>query len=96
MFLWNQCTLFVSANKKYLYKEFLSNKYVNYENVSAMKRPLLGDLCCLKPATLLKQRLWHRCFSVNVAKFLRTPFLTEHLQRVLLAFLRMRLLFYGS
>ena len=27
-----------------------------------------------KPATLLKKRLWHRCFPVNFAKFLRTPF----------------------
>ena len=25
--------------------------------------------------TLLKKSLWHRCFSVNFAKFLRTPFL---------------------
>ena len=33
----------------------------------------------LRPATLLKNRLWHKCFSVNFAKFLRTPFLTEHL-----------------
>ena len=30
-----------------------------------------------------KQRLWHRCFSVNFAKFLRTPCLTEHLGWVL-------------
>ena len=28
----------------------------------------------LWPATLLKKRLWHRCFPVNVAKFLRTMF----------------------
>ena len=27
-----------------------------------------------RPATLLKKRLWHRCFPVNFAKFLRTPF----------------------
>ena len=25
-------------------------------------------------------KLWHRCFAVNLAKFLRTPFLTEHFQ----------------
>ena len=25
-------------------------------------------------ATLLKKRLWHRCFPVNFTKFLRTPF----------------------
>ena len=27
------------------------------------------------PATLLKKSLWHRCFPVNFATFLRTPFL---------------------
>ena len=31
------------------------------------------------PATLLKKRLWHRCFPVNFVKFIRTPFFTEHL-----------------
>ena len=35
--------------------------------------------CCLRPATLLKKRLWHRCFPVNFVKFLRTPFFIEHL-----------------
>ena len=35
----------------------------------------------LRPETLLKKRLWHRCFSVNFAKFLKTSFLlTEHLR----------------
>ena len=29
----------------------------------------------VRPATLLKKRLWHRSFLVNFAKFLRTPFL---------------------
>ena len=29
----------------------------------------------LRTATLLKKRLWHRCFPVNFVKFLRTPFL---------------------
>ena len=27
----------------------------------------------LRPATLLKKRLWHRCFPVNFVKFLRAP-----------------------
>ena len=35
-------------------------------------------------STLLKKRLWHRCFSVNFAKFRRTPFFTEHLRWLLL------------
>ena len=31
-----------------------------------------------KASTLLKKRRWHRCFSGNFAKFLRTPFLPVH------------------
>ena len=38
----------------------------------------------LRPATLLKKRLWRRCFSVIFVKFLRTPFFTEHLWWLLL------------
>ena len=37
-----------------------------------------------KPATLLKKRLWHRCFSANYAKFLKTPFLQNTSGRLLL------------
>ena len=32
----------------------------------------------------IEKRLWHRCFPVNFTKFLRTPFLTEHLRWLLL------------
>ena len=32
----------------------------------------------LRPATLLKRRVWHRCFPVNFRKFLRTPFFNCH------------------
>ena len=39
---------------------------------------------CCRPATLLKRRLWHRCFPMNLAKFLRTPFCIEHLWWLLL------------
>ena len=30
---------------------------------------------CLRPATLLRKRLWHKCFPVNFVKFLRRSFL---------------------
>ena len=32
----------------------------------------------------LKKRIWHRCFSANFTKFLRTTFLTEHIRWLLL------------
>ena len=35
-------------------------------------------------ASFLKRRLWHRYFPVNFSTFLRTPFLTEHIQWLLL------------
>ena len=40
----------------------------------------------LRSATLLKMRLWHRCFPVNFVKFLRIPYFTEHLRCQLLTF----------
>ena len=70
--------------KKWLY-------FVSFVSVS---RPLCiahfssGCFCLwiskAPPATLLEKRLWHRCFPVNFAKFLRTPFFTEHLWQLLL------------
>ena len=49
---------------------------------------------------LLKKRLWHRCFPVNFAKFLRTPISIEHIWWLLLLiyFCQMSLYFcvYGN
>ena len=52
-------------------------------------------------ATLLKKRLWHRCFPVNFAKFSRTPFLQNTSERLLLIgsdnkYLRFPKLFLGN
>ena len=37
----------------------------------------------LRPAYLLKKRLWHKYFPMNFAKFLRTPLFTDHLRWLL-------------
>ena len=34
-----------------------------------------NNVAGMRPATLLKKRLWHRCFPMNFVTFLRTPFL---------------------
>ena len=44
----------------------------------------------VKPATLLKKRLWYKCFPVNFAKFLRTYFSQNTSGRLLL---KIKLLF---
>ena len=46
----------------------------------------------LRPATLLKKGLWRKCFPVNFAKFLRTPFI-EHLRTTASDFTKNELLY---
>ena len=57
--LWKQC----------------SWKFRKIHRKTPVPESLFNKVVGLKPATLLKKSLWHRCFSVNFAKFLRTPFL---------------------
>ena len=46
----------------------------------------------LRPATLLKKRLWHRCFPENFVKFIRRPFFIEHLWWLHLNFMEVNIL----
>ena len=46
---------------------------------------LFNKVVGLRSANLLKKSLWHRCFPVNSAKFLRTTFFTEHIRWLLLS-----------
>ena len=48
----------------------------------------------LSPTTLLKKRLWHKCFPVNFTKFLRTPFLQNISGRLLLKHVQMTFFFF--
>ena len=45
---------------------------------------LFNKVAGLRSGTLIKTRLWHRCFPVNFAKVLRTSLFTEHLWWLLL------------
>ena len=38
----------------------------------------------LRPATVFKKILWHKCFPVNFVKFSRKPFFSDHLLWLLL------------
>ena len=52
-------------------------KFYLIKRISSIFLSFLAWNRSLMPATLLKKRLWHRCFPVNFAKFLRTPFLQK-------------------
>ena len=62
-------------------KAFLENSQNSQENNCSRDSFLIK---LQRPTTLRKKRLWHRCFLVNFVKFLRTPFLTEHIWWLLL------------
>ena len=47
-------------------------------------RVFFNKVAGLRPATLLKKSLWHRCFLVKFAKFLKTPFLQNTFEQLLL------------
>ena len=64
---------FAKFTGKYLRQSLFFNKVTGLSL-------FFDNIADLSPATLLKKRLWHRYFSVNFAKFLRTSFVTEHLR----------------
>ena len=55
-----------------------------------MLESLFNKVAAFQIYNFIKKRLQHMCFSVKFAKFLSTPFFTEHLQRVLLYRLEIR------
>ena len=52
----------------------------NSQKNTCARDSFLNKVAGLRPATLSKKNLWHKYFPVNIAKFLRIPFSTEHLQ----------------
>ena len=62
-----------------LYKS-CSQNFRQIHRKTPVAESFLNIVVDLRPATLLKKRLWHRCFPVNFSKFLRTPFFIEHLR----------------
>ena len=57
-------------------KVFLKNSQNSQENMC--QSLFFNKVAGLRLTTLLKKRLWHRCFPVNFAKLLRISFFVEH------------------
>ena len=56
-----------------------------------MLESLFNKVAGLKACNFIKKRLQHRCFPVNIAKFLRTSFFTEYLRWLLLHIVSIKL-----
>ena len=74
-------TIFRSSCLERFYKKGVLEKYSVLKNFTKFTGKHLcqslffNNVTGQGPPTLLKKSLWHRCFPVNFAKFLRTPIL---------------------
>ena len=68
------------------YKKIVLRNFAKFTGKHMCRSLFFNKVTGLRPATLLKKRLWHRRFLVNFAKFLGTPFDTENLRWLLLNF----------
>ena len=65
-------------------KKSCSQKFRKIHRKNLCQSLFFNKVTGLRPVTLLKKRLLHSYFPVNVAKFLRTPFLQNTSRRLLL------------
>ena len=77
---------FRSSRPEVFCKKGVLRNFTKFIGKHLCQRLFFNKVASLRPATSLKKSLWHRCFTVNIVKFLRTPFLTEPLQLLLLSF----------
>ena len=77
-------THFRSSRPEVFFKKGVLRNFAKFTGKHLCYRLFFNKVVGLKPATLLKKRVWHKCFPVNFAKFLRTPFIPEHLGWLLL------------
>ena len=81
-----QHILYRSSRPEVFCKKGVLKNFTKFTGKHLCQSLFFNKVAGLRPATLLKKRLWHRCFPVNFVKFLRTPFYIEHLWRLLLTF----------
>ena len=64
-----------SSRPKVFCKKGVRRNLAKFTGKHLCQRLFCNKVASLRPATLLKKRLWHRCFPVNFERFLRTTFL---------------------
>ena len=69
----------VERKSKFRRNSFYRRKVAFYKDLTRSRNSFHGKNSqkntCARPATLMKKILWHRCFPVNFAKFLKQLFL---------------------
>ena len=66
------CIQFRRSRPEVFCKKSVLRNFAKFTGKHLCQGLFFNRVAGLSPATLLEQRLWHRCFPVNFAKFLRT------------------------
>ena len=83
-------TFFRSNHRSRSIRKGVLRNFTKFTGKHLYQSLFFNKVAGLRPETLLQKRLWHRCFPVNFAKLLRTPFLQNTSGRLLLIFLFMQ------
>ena len=63
-----------SSHQRCSIKKGVLRSFTKFTGKCLYQSLFFNKVAGLRPATLLRKKLWHRCFPVNFANFLRTPF----------------------
>ena len=63
-----------AATRGVLWKKVFLENFTKFTGKHLCQILFFNKVVSLRPATLLQKRLWHRCFPLNFAKFLRLFF----------------------
>ena len=75
--------MFRSSHQRCSVIKGVLRNFAKFTGKHLCQRLFFNKVAGLRAAALLKKSLWHRCFPVNFAKFLRTPFLQNTSGRLL-------------
>ena len=73
-----------SSHRRCSVRKVVLKNFTKFTGKHLYQTLFFNKVAGLKPATLLKKRLWLKCFPVNFAKVFRTPFLQNNSGRLLL------------
>ena len=68
-----------NSRPEVIYKKGVARNFAKFTGKHLCQSLFFNKMAGLRPATLLKKRLWHMRFPVNFVKFLITLFYIEHL-----------------
>ena len=68
------CKNSYSSHRRCSGKKTVLRNFAKFPRKHLCQRLFFNKVAGLRPATLLKKSLWHRCFPVNIAKFSKNTF----------------------